>query len=78
LSKKAVEAATDDAERAKLQKDLEQLEKEFASYEKGEPVRERQSAEEAPAKDDKQDEEPKEDRVTPSDAPADSDSTADF
>jgi tetratricopeptide (TPR) repeat protein len=79
LSKKAVEAAKDDEERAKLQKDLEQLEKEFASYEKGEPVRERQSTEEAPAKDDKKNEEPaKEDRVTPSDAPASSDSTADF
>jgi tetratricopeptide (TPR) repeat protein len=79
LSKKAVEAAKDDEERAKLQKDLEQLEKEYASYEKGEPVRERQSAEEAPAKGDKKEgEDAKEDRVTPVDTPESSDSTADF
>jgi tetratricopeptide (TPR) repeat protein len=79
LAKKAVEAAKDDEERAKLQKDLEQLEKELASYEKGEPVRERQSGEEAPAKDEKKEgESDQEDRVAPSDAPESSDSTADF
>jgi tetratricopeptide (TPR) repeat protein len=78
LSKKAVEAATDDEERTKLQKDLEQLEKEFASYEKGEPVRERQSTEEEPAESDKKEEPAKEDRVTPAETPESSDSTADF
>jgi tetratricopeptide (TPR) repeat protein len=81
LSKKAVDAAKDDEERAKLQKDLEQLQKELTSYEEKKPVRERQTAEEAPAKEDKkEDTERKDDRLTPSDteAPASSDSTADF
>jgi tetratricopeptide (TPR) repeat protein len=79
LSKKAVEASKDDKEREKLQHDLEQLEKELANYQKSEPVRERQSAEEAPPKGEKKEVEPaKEDRVTPSDTPAASESTAEF
>jgi tetratricopeptide (TPR) repeat protein len=79
FAKKALEAAKDNEERARLQKDLEQLEKEFAGYEKGEPVRERQTAEEAAADDGKKGEGPAEgEPITPSDAPKPSDSTADF
>ncbi len=48
LSQAAVNAAENDEDRAKLQTDLEQLQKELASYEEGTPVRERQSAEDAP------------------------------
>jgi tetratricopeptide (TPR) repeat protein len=80
LSKKAVEAAKDDKERAKLQHDLEQLQKERTSYDEKKPVRERQSMEEAPPKDEKKADEAKEDQLTPSDAEKteSSDSTAVF
>jgi hypothetical protein len=79
ISKKAVDAAKDDKERAKLQHDLEQLQKERASYDENKPVRERQSMEEAPANEEKKADEAKEDQLTPSDAKdAESDSTAVF
>jgi tetratricopeptide (TPR) repeat protein len=47
LAQKTVDSATADDDRKKLQSDVEQLQKELESYEKGEPVRERQTAEEA-------------------------------
>jgi tetratricopeptide (TPR) repeat protein len=79
LAKKSVEAAKDDAERDERKHDQEQLEKELASYEKHEPVRERQTAEEKPAKNEKKTDEPaKDNQVTPAETPKPSDSTADF
>jgi tetratricopeptide (TPR) repeat protein len=47
LAQKTVDSATADDDRKKLQSDVEQLQEELESYEKGEPVRERQTAEEA-------------------------------
>jgi tetratricopeptide (TPR) repeat protein len=80
LSKKKVEKANNDEDRARLQKDLEQLEKELENYEETKPVRERQTMDDAPAKEKKKDEESKEDRLTPkaSEEPAASESTAVF
>lgn len=46
LSQKEVDAAASEDERAKLTADRDQLQKELASYEAGQPVRERQTAEE--------------------------------
>lgn len=81
IERKALELATTDEERAKLKNDLEQLEKEYANYEQSKPVRERQTAEDAPEKkSDKKEDEAKDDRLTPikapAEAPAKSDSTA--
>jgi tetratricopeptide (TPR) repeat protein len=81
LEAKAAEEAKTDEEKAKMKTDLEQLKKEFSSYEAGKPVRERQTAEDAPEKKEKKGEEPaKEDHITPAekpkDAPKDADSTA--
>jgi tetratricopeptide (TPR) repeat protein len=78
LSKKAVESATDDKERAKLQTDFEQLQKELENYEKGEPVRERQSAEEATEKRAKPEEASPADPITPAGTPDTPESTAVF
>jgi tetratricopeptide (TPR) repeat protein len=46
LSQKAVEAAETDEQRAERKTEQEQLQKELASYEEGNPVRERQTAKE--------------------------------
>jgi tetratricopeptide (TPR) repeat protein len=48
VSQKAIDAATDEEERAKLQKDHEQLAKEVESYRQKKPWRERQSVGEEP------------------------------
>jgi tetratricopeptide (TPR) repeat protein len=47
LAKKEVDTATNDEERARLKKVVEDLEKELATYNEGKPVRERQEIEEA-------------------------------
>jgi Tfp pilus assembly protein PilF len=46
LSKKAIDAAETDEERAARQTEHDQLQKELTSYEEGKPVRERQTAKE--------------------------------
>lgn len=79
LSKKAVEAAENDEERAKRKTDLEQLQKELTSYQEGKPVRERQTAEDATEKsENEEDASATDDKLTPTEEPAASDSTADF
>jgi tetratricopeptide (TPR) repeat protein len=47
MAQKELDLATTDEERERLKNDAEQLKKELASYGKGEPVRERQSVEDA-------------------------------
>ncbi len=47
LAQKAVDSAESDAERDRLKKEHEQLQKELATFEEGKPVRERQTAEKA-------------------------------
>jgi tetratricopeptide (TPR) repeat protein len=79
FAKKAVEAATNDEERAKLQNDVAQLEKELESYQQGKPVRERQQTEEAGEKEEKPKEEPKaDDAITPAEESEQQDNTATF
>ncbi len=60
IAKKAAEAAKNDEEREKLENDAAQLQKEYDSYLKKEPVRERQTKEDAPVKEEKEDDKAKE------------------
>jgi tetratricopeptide (TPR) repeat protein len=79
LSKKAVEAATDDEERQRLKKEVEALEKELANYQEGKPVRERQQIEEAGEKKEESKEAPApaaEDPATPKGEDEPQDNTA--